>query len=295
MPSREHQAMVALLVARRTAPAQSIEQQRANYESLLSVMPRPSDVLIEEIQIGRCNADFVSIRSRSTDRVILYLHGGGYVIGSNIAYREFAGRLARATATRVCVLNYRLAPEHPFPAALDDATAAYRWLLERGIAPSRIFIAGDSAGGGLTLATLLALRDAGDPLPAAAVCLSPWTDLRGHGTTAAPDVVDDPLVEREALQAMARLYAPNDLTHPLASPVHADYARIPPLLVLVGSREILLDDAARVAAKARSAGVDVTYFEGKGLIHVWPVLAPTAPESAAALKRIAGFVQANSP
>ena len=155
-------------------------------------------------------------------------------------------------------------------------------------------IAGDSAGGGLTLTTLLKLRELGQPLPAAAVPLSPWTDLAGTGSTLAPGVVDDPLVSEEGLAGMANFYAPEDSTNPLVSPLYGDYAGLPPLLIQVGGREVLLDDAVRVRDKATAAGVDVTYFEGEGLIHVWPVLAPDAPESVAALEQIGEFVAAHT-
>jgi acetyl esterase/lipase len=294
MPSPEHEAIVAMLQAAPLTEAPSLEEQRANYDAMLSATPVGDDVTVEPVTIEHIAADMVSVPSSAADRVILYLHGGGYVIGSNVAYRGFAGRLARATSSRVCVVNYRLAPEHPFPAALDDAVMAYSWLRRQGYAANRIVIAGDSAGGGLTLATLLKLRESGEPLPAGAVTLSPWSDLAGTGATLAPGAVDDPLVQGDAIGGMAGMYAPNDLTNPLASPLYGDYAGLPPLLIQVGGREVLLDDAVRVRDKARAAGVDVTYFEGDGLIHVWPVLAEDAPESEAALNQIGGFVTAHT-
>lgn len=291
MPSKEHEALVAALQEGGVVDAPSIEEQRANYEAMLGANPPPAAASIEELSIGQCNADWVSVPDSRQDRVILYLHGGGYVIGSNVGYREFASRLAQANRARVCVLNYRLAPENPFPAAVDDAVAAFGWLLEQGTNASSIVVAGDSAGGGLALATLLSLRDAGGPQAACGVCFSPWADLAGTGASAQPGAVDDPLVTPEALTDMTRAYAGDDTRNPLASPLYADYEGLPPLFVLVGEREVLLDDAIRVSDKARSAGVEVTYFQGPGLVHVWPVLAPTAPESAAALKQMAGFTE----
>jgi acetyl esterase/lipase len=293
MPSQEHEALVAALQEGGVVDAPSIAEQRANYEAMLGAKPVPADASIEELSIGQCNADWVTVPGSRDDRVILYLHGGGYVIGSNVAYREFGSRLARANRARVCVLNYRLAPENPFPAAVDDALAAFAWLLEQGVSPSNITIAGDSAGGGLTLATLLALREAGGPQAACGVCFSPWVDLEATGASAQPGAVDDPLVTEETLTAMSGAYAGDDLRNPLAAPLHAEYQGLPPLFVLVGGREILLDDATRVAEKARNAGVDVSYFEGEGLVHVWPVLAPSAPESADALARVAEFTENN--
>ncbi len=294
MPSPQHEAVVAMLQAAPLTEAPSLEEQRANYDAMLSAAPIGDDVTVEPVTIEHIAADMVSVPSSAADRVILYLHGGGYVIGSHVGYRGFAGRLARATSSRVCVVNYRLAPEHPFPAALDDAVMTYGWLRRQGYAADRIVIAGDSAGGGLTLATLLKLRESGDPLPAGAVTLSPWSDLAGTGATLAPGVVDDPLVQGDTIGGMAGMYAPNDLTNPLASPLYGDYAGLPPLLIQVGGREVLLDDAVRVRDKARAAGVDVTYFEGDGLIHVWPVLVADAPESEAALSQIGEFVAAHT-
>ena len=291
MPSPEHEAVVAALQAAPVTDAPTIEEQRANYEAMLGANPIAEDATVEETTIEHVDADWVSVPESRADRAILYLHGGGYVIGSNRAYREYAGRLARAARARVCVLNYRLAPEHPFPAAVDDAAMAYRWLVNQGIDASRIVIAGDSAGGGLALATLLRLREDGDVLPAGAACLSPWVDLEGTGASSAPGAVDDPLVSQDTLTGMREAYAGSELRNPLASPLYGDFAGLPPLLIQVGTREILLDDAVRTAEKARAAGVRVSYFEGEDLIHVWPVLMPTAPESAAALDQIGEFVE----
>ena len=290
MPSQEHEAVVAMLQAAPLTEAPSLEEQRANYDAMLGAQPIGDDVTIETVTIEHVLADMVSVPASAEDRVVLYFHGGGYVIGSNVGYRAFAGRLAQATRSRVCVLNYRLAPEHPFPAALDDATMAYQWLLQQGYAADRIVIAGDSAGGGLTLATLLNLKEIDQPQPACAVPLSPWTDLAGTGATLAPGTVDDPLVSADGLGGMAGFYAADELSNPLASPLYGDYEGLPPLLIQVGSREVLLDDAVRVRDKANAAGVEVTYFEGEGLIHVWPVLAPDAPESVAALDQIGEFI-----
>lgn len=295
MPSPKHEALVAALrEGGSVTDSPTVEEQRANYEAMLGANPIADDVTVEEITIEHVNADWVSVPQSRADRVILYLHGGGYVIGSNRAYREYGGRLARAAEARVCVLNYRLAPEHPFPAAVDDAVMAYQWLLNEGVQPNQIVIAGDSAGGGLALATLFSLRDAAMALPAGAALLSPWVDLEGTGASSAPGAVDDPLVSQEALQNMSAAYAARDLRNPLTSPLHGDFARLPPLLIQVGTREILLDDAVRTAEKARAAGVEVSYFAGEDLIHVWPVLIAGAPESVAAVAQIGAFVAART-
>jgi len=291
MPSPEHQALVAALQEGGSATdAPTVEEQRANYEAMLGANPMADDVTVDEISIEHVNADWVSVPQSRAGRVILYLHGGGYMIGSNKAYREYGGRLARAAEARVCVLDYRLAPEHPFPAAVDDAVMAYQWLLNEGVQPNQIVIAGDSAGGGLTLATLFALRDAALALPAGAALLSPWVDLEGTGASSAPGAVDDPLVSQETLQNMSAAYAAGDLRNPLVSPLQGDFSGLPPLLIQVGTREILLDDAVRTAEKAKAAGVEVSYFAGEDLIHVWPVLIAGAPESIAAVAQIGDFV-----
>ncbi len=289
MPSPEHEALVQQILEGFVTEAPSLEEQRAGYEETLAALPIAEDVGIEPFTIDAMAADWVSAPNSRSDRAVLYLHGGGYVIGSNVGYREFCGRLARATSARVCVINYRLAPENPFPAAVDDAVAGYRYLLQSGFEAGQICIAGDSAGGGLTLACLMSLRDQGIDLPASAVCLSPWIDLEGTGASAQPGGADDPMIAREGLVGMAQLYAADALQNPLAAPVHGNLGGLPPVQILVGTREILLDDARRARDNIEQNGGEVNYFEGDGLIHVWPVLAPTAPESADALTRVADF------
>ncbi len=190
---------------------------------------------------------------------IYYLHGGGYVIGSINTHRALIARLSAASGARAFAINYRLAPEHPFPAAVEDAVSAYRWLLEQGVDPATIVIAGDSAGGGLTVATLVALRDAGVPLPAAAVCLSPWTDMEGIGESAKTRKAADPMIDPEGGLAQAQLYLGGaDPRTPLAAPLYADLRGLPPMLIHVGDAEVLLDDSTRLAERAKAAGVDVT-------------------------------------
>jgi acetyl esterase/lipase len=223
---------------------------------------------------------------------MLYLHGGGYVIGSLTTHRGLAGRLSQAAKARVLLIDYRLAPEHPFPAAVEDATAAYRWLLAHGCTPARLAIAGDSAGGGLTVATLVALRDAGQPLPAAGVCLSPWTDLEGLGESVTSKASADPIVQKEMLLRLASCYLGDaDPRTPLAAPLYADLRGLPPLLVQVGTAEILLDDALRLAERAKAAGVAVTLEAWDDMIHVWQLFAPLLPEGQQAIARIGEFVQ----
>lgn len=269
--------------------ALSVDEQRAAMEASADLFPAEPDVRASEVEAGGVAADWVSVDASEPDRIVLYLHGGGYVMGSRNTHRGLAGRIARAARARVLLPDYRLAPEHPFPAALEDATACWRWLLAEGHAPERMAIAGDSAGGGLALATLLALKAAGDPLPACAVGLSPWTDLEGGGPTAEPGAVDDPMLTPEGLRATGREYAAAALCNPLASPLLGDPAGLPPLLLQVGTREILLSDSTRFAEKARAAGVDVTLQVEEGLIHVWQIF-PDLPEAQSAVARIGEFI-----
>ena len=290
MPSPEHEAIVQMLAARPQQQDATLEESRAGFEQLAALFPVPDDVKTERVEAGGVPAEWVSVPETREEHVLLYVHGGGYVVGSLTTHRELVSRLARAAGARVLNVDYRLAPEHPFPAAVEDATAAYRWLLAQGVESGHVAVGGDSAGGGLTLATLLALRDAGDPLPAAGICLSPWTDLEGTGASAEPGAVDDPLVALEGLREMARQYArPDDMRHPHASPLYGDYAGIPPLLLQVGTREILLDDATRLAERARAAGVDVELEPWEGLIHVWQLFGPQVPEGIDAVRNIGGF------
>lgn len=290
MPSQEHEQIVAMLGGGMSMAALSLEEQRAVMEGSAELFPVDADVVSESVDAGGVPADWVSVPESEPDRVILYLHGGAYVMGSRNTHRNLAGRLARAAQARVMLPAYRLAPEHPFPAAVDDAVACWRWLLEQGVAPDRSAIAGDSAGGGLALGTLLALKDAGTALPACGVGLSPWTDLEGTGPTAREGAVDDPMLSAAGLRDNGRDYAAHDLRHPYAAPLHGDLAGLPPLLLQVVTREVLLSDSTRFAERAVMAGTSVTLEVEDGLIHVWQMF-PDLPEAHAAVARIGGFVR----
>jgi acetyl esterase/lipase len=223
---------------------------------------------------------------------VLYLHGGAYVIGGVHTHRGLTGGVSRSSGARVLSVDYRLAPEHPYPAAVEDAVAAYGFLLEQGIRPEAIAIAGDSAGGGLTVATLLALREAGEPLPAAGVLISPWLDLSLSGETLKTKAAEDPLVTQDLLARTAEAYlAGADPTTPTASPLFADLAGLPPLLVQVGSAETLLDDSRRFAERAVAAGVDVTLEVWDEMIHVWHAFAGLLPEADQAVGGIGEYLR----
>ncbi|MGD8418609.1 MAG: alpha/beta hydrolase fold domain-containing protein, partial [Pseudomonadales bacterium] len=222
MPSVEHEQIVAMMSGGLGLEALSVDEQRAAMEASAELFPAEADVLVSGIDAGGVPADWVTVEGMRTNRVVLYLHGGAYVMGSRNTHRGLAGRIARAAEARVLLPDYRLAPEHPFPAAVQDATTCWRWLLSEGHAPGQMAIAGDSAGGGLAMATLLALKASAEPMPACAVGLSPWTDLEGSGPTAEPGAVDDPMLTPEGLRASGLQYAAAEVRNPLAAPLHGD-------------------------------------------------------------------------
>lgn len=253
---------------------------------------RPRRVTVEEADVGGCAAEWHVPPGADPGDVLLYLHGGGYNFGSMANYRELGSRLALSCESRVLLPEYRLSPEHPYPAAVDDALMCYRWLLDRDVSPGRLAVAGDSAGGGLTLALLLKLKDAGLPLPSAAVCISPWADLDCRGETYDRLAVADPMLKRDVLEACAERYAAGrDVRDCFLSPVHGDYAGLPPLLIQVGADEILLGDSQRVHQLAQAAGVDVTLEVLPGLWHVVHVFATIVPEAREAIADIGRFVR----
>jgi len=276
MASEELAKVIAMIKSVPRDPSASVERMRGAMEKVSEHVAR--DVKCEAVSAGGVPAEWIVPPGAAGDRVILYLHGGGYVMGSINTHRAMIARIARASEAKALALNYRMAPEDPFPTAVDDATAAYRWLLAQGYKPGKIVISGDSAGGGLTLATLLALRDAGTPLPAAAVPISPWADLEGTGASVETRAAADPMVDKAGLLRMAGMYAgDSDPKNPLISPIYGDYKGLPPMLIQVGDAEILLDDATRVAERARSAGVKVELEAWPEMFHVWHVFAKILP------------------
>lgn len=270
----------------------SASELRAGIESVAGAVAPLDGTTVEPIEVGGVPSEWVRPGGAvAPDACVLYLHGGGYVIGSCNTHRALASHLARRTGLPVLVVDYRLGPEHPYPAAVDDALTAYEWLLAEGFEPDRIVVAGDSAGGGLTLATLLALRDRGRPLPALGVPISPWTDLTLSGESMTSMAEHDPMVTRPGLQRMADWYVAGvDPKDPLVSPLFADPAGLPPLLIHVGEVETLRDDAIRFAERAAAAGVDVTLEVWPEMIHVWHVFGPDVPESEAGVARIAEYI-----
>jgi phosphinothricin tripeptide acetyl hydrolase len=271
----------------------TIAERRAQYDRAERFFPTPTDVTVEAVAAPEQPAEWLRPPGVRADAAVLYLHGGGYVIGSPRSHRHLAAAIARTAGVPGLSLDYRLAPEHPFPAALEDAVAAYEWLLARGIGPERIVVAGDSAGGGLTVATLLALRDRGLPRPAGGVAISPWVDLTCSGRSYVSKAGVDPIVLRESVTMMAQAYAgTGDFKAPLVSPLFADLKGVPPLLVLVGSDEVLLDDSLGLGERARAAGVDVRVEEWPAMVHVWPWFLGMLDEADRAVGVIGDFVRA---
>ncbi|ROQ57492.1 acetyl esterase/lipase [Streptomyces sp. 840.1] len=269
-----------------------VAKMRRVFDEILGAAPLPGDVRTRTTDLGGVPA--VEVRAGAaapTAATVLYFHGGAYAIGSAAASVGLVSEIARRTAATALSVDYRLAPEHPFPAAVDDALAAYRALLDRGVPAGSTAVTGESAGGGLALALLLAIRDAGLPQPSSATVLSPWTDLTQSGGTMTTRADADPALTRRALQTRAADYlAGADPRTPLASPLHADLRGLPPLLIQAGGREILLDDALRLAARAAHADVPVTLRTFPGAPHVFQGFAPLVEEATQALDQVAAFI-----
>lgn len=268
----------------------TIEQQRAQQAKALRLSRKlPLGIEYEDADVKGIRGAWFSPDARSNGAV-LYLHGGAYCLGTINTHREMVGRLAEAVNRAVLVIEYRLAPEHPFPAALEDAQTAWRWLLNRGYHPGELFLAGDSAGGGLALSLLVSLRDAGEPMPAGAALLSPWTDLAMEGQSAFSNADSDPILNREDLAEKASLYAGSEsLRTPLVSPLYADLGGLAPLLFQAGSDELLLDDSVRAAESARSAGTEADLRIFQEMFHVFHMM-PFLPQADEAMQDIKTFM-----
>jgi len=275
------------------ATKKRVEEGRAVFDQLGAMLQIPNDVKIENVDVSGVPAVWISTPEVVEEYVVLYLHGGGYVQGSINTHKEFGSRISRVSNSRVLLLGYRLAPENPYPAALEDAVAAYKWLIDsEGINPKNVIIGGESAGGGLTIATLLKLRDTGITLPAAAIILSPWTDLLMTGDSIITKAKVDPLASASDLFFLASLYiGEDDPKNPFISPLYADLKGLPPMLIQVGSAEILLNDSTRIAEKAKSAGVDVILDIWEDMIHMFQMFASWAPEGQKATEKIGKFIQ----
>ena len=248
----------------------SLAERRVRLDTVASVDGVSPDIAFETVDLGSCEGEWSLAPGSDPSKVLLFFHGGGYCSGSIRSHRGMVSETGRAAKVRTLAVGYRLAPENPFPAALDDALAAFAFLLRHGIAASRIAIAGDSAGGGISLATMVRLRDSGRPLPGCAWLVSPWTDLEMTGATLDSKAAIDPLIHREYLEELASAYvAGADRRNPLVSPLCADLAGLPPVLVQVGSAETLLDDSVRIAGRLGAADVPITLEVWPHMIHAW--------------------------
>jgi phosphinothricin tripeptide acetyl hydrolase len=275
------------------AEAMSVAEIRAAYDQIGQQFPLPDAVSVTPTDAGGVKAEWAKPQNARPDAAILYFHGGGYVIGSPASHRHLVAALGRVAGVNALAADYRLSPEHPFPAAIEDAVRAYQWLLESGVAPDRIVIAGDSCGGGLTVSTLLSLRDRGVPTPAAGVCLSSWFDLTITAESYTTKAEVEPIITRESVTRWAQAYLQGrDARAPLASPLFADLKGLPPLLIQVGTDEVLLDDSTGLAAQAKAAGVDVTLEVWEEMIHVWHYFYPMLREGRDAIARVGEFVRA---
>jgi epsilon-lactone hydrolase len=248
-------------------------------------------VSCRQVSAGGVEAEWIVPAGAPSDKAILYFHGGGFRLGSVDSHRDLIGRIAEASGCRALAINYRLAPEHRFPAAPEDALEAYEWMRGQGYSPENIALAGDSAGGNLVLTTMLSLRDRGQPLPRAGVLISPWTDLAATGDSYQSRAEADPIHQRSMILALAKNYLGEggDASNPLASPLYADLGGLPPLLIQAGDRETVRDDATMLAAKAKAAGVDAELQVFDGMIHVFQMF-PEIPQAAVAIAEIAVFL-----
>lgn len=298
MPSPEYEKLLTQLRLANLTTIAPIEESRAKWEAFASTFSIADDVTLEAVSAGGVEAEWIATPEADSSRIIVYLHGGGYNIGTIKSYRSLGSRYARAAEARLLLLGYRLAPEHPCPAAVEDAVASYRWLIEeQGIDPSRIVIGGDSAGGGLAISMAVVCRDRGFALPAAIFAVSPSTDLAKESASVRERAHLDPLINYEASMGHALRYVGpgGDLKDPLASPVYADLGGLPPMLILAGTYDTLFNDATRLAFQARQAGVAAELDVWEEMVHSWPLFADMIPEGRAAIQKIGDYVQGAVP
>ena len=290
-PSKELDTVLDMIRIRSAEVRKTTDDDRLSYERLMSSLPLDDDIQTERVGANGVPAEWSSAPESQASRVIMYLHGGGYLFGSVRTHRVMLAHMARAAKARILALDYRLAPEIPFPAPVEDSVFAYQWLLGQGITADKMVIAGDSAGGGRTVAALVALRGVGEPMPAAGVCISPWADMESTGESMITNAEADPSVSKERLLKIARVYlAGKNPRAPLASPIHADLTGLPPLLLQVGGIEVLLDDSTLLKTRAKDAGVPVEMDVWDDMPHVWHHYAPILPEARQAIGKIGEFV-----
>lgn len=265
---------------------------RKGIDRLEKMAKRPKGVSFEAIICDGIPAEWATPNNAKGKGVILYLHGGAYAMGSIATHRALSGNIAIASKTKCLTIDYRLAPENPYPCAIEDSIKAYKWILKQGIDASKIVIAGDSAGGGLAIATLLKLKDDKLPLPGAAVCLSPWLNLENNGASVKQLGKKDPMIDKPAMDVFALHYAPKkNLKDPLISPTHGNLEGLPPIYIQVSQSEILYDDTLSFEKKAKAAGVNIKVESWKNTVHVWQILAFFLPEAKKAIKKIGAYIE----
>ncbi len=290
MADPEMTALRAVIAAR--PRASDIAQMRLDADARGLAFGLPGDVTVEAVTTNGVKAEWTSTPDADPSTAILYLHGGGYAICSLDSHRHLVAEIGRASGARTLAVDYRLAPEYPFPAPVEDTVAAYRYLLDTGIKPNRIAFAGDSAGGGLVVGALLAIRDAGLPLPACAWCISPWVDMEALGQSFTDRSAADPTVQKATILMMAEWYmAGADPRHPHASPIHGDLTGLPPLLIQVGSAETLLDDSIALARRVGTADVIVDLQIWPEMIHIWHLYFPVLSAGRRAIASGGSFVR----
>jgi monoterpene epsilon-lactone hydrolase len=268
---------------------EGIEEARIHYDALGT--PIAPDIHVEKVNIGHILSEIYTPPDCDPNRIMLYLHGGGFVFGSSKSHGGMVAEIARYAQCKVLFINYRRAPEHPFPAALQDSCAAYHWLRNQGYQSQCMSIAGDSAGGGLVLSTLLSLREQNYPLPGSAVCISPWTDQEFSGESYKTRKEMDPLIEERVCQLVSQSYLNgHDKQDPLVSPILADLSHLPPLFIQVGEREVLYNDAADLAQLAKQFNLDVTFEEWPDMVHVWHFYYKYLSDGIKAMQRVGKFV-----
>lgn len=274
----------------------TLQQRRHAIERFSRFLKLPSNITCEKLAIDRIPAEWIYASGTQPNRTILYLHGGAYVMCSINSHRHLMAKLAIAANARILAIDYRLAPEYPYPAALEDAMHAYNWLLTNGILPENLAIVGDSAGGGLMVCTLVKLRDAGLPLPAAAVCLSPWVDLTVSGESIKTKASKEFIIPVNLIDQAVDAYLNGvDSKTPTVSPIFADLSGLPPLLIQIGTNDVLLDDARRLTARAEADGIDVTLEIWEQMIHVWHFFSPFMPEAQKAIEKIGHYLKRQIP
>lgn len=294
MVSREFEKWAEQMAGQPAPPAEeTLDELRARIDRSMGGLPLAPGTTAEEITLGGVAAIRLdSDAAGDTSPIVVHLHGGGFRIASALSYRAFCSHLAHAISGTVIAVDYRLAPEHPFPAALQDSLAAHRALLDEGVPPERIVISGDSAGGGLAVSTILRLRDEGVALPAGVVAVSPWVDLTNTAASYEANATTDLMFSIESAREAASLYlGDHDPRDPHASPVFGDFAGVPPLLVRVSGAEVLLDDARALAGAAERADVEVDLGIVDAMPHIWPINHPAFPEATETLEEIAAFIR----